>query len=112
MTQPTVVGDESVAPTPVRDQHDRADPSGAGPDAADGLLRVLAHGTLDRARADGPVSAARDLLRAETFLRCLRRHLLQTPREARGDSFDIGLMMIELMIARESLCSPGRPLPF
>jgi hypothetical protein len=68
-----------------------------------GLLGHLARSTSDNARAEGVVFAARELLRMEGLLRAFRAHLLDTPLEDRGDSYNMTLAMIELMIQREAL---------
>jgi hypothetical protein len=77
-------------------------------DAGGGLVRLLARNSAARARTHGVASAARDLFRTESFLRSFRSHLLATPPDARSESYGIGLIMIELMIMRESRRSFGR----
>jgi hypothetical protein len=79
-------------------------------DVPGGLLRLLASDSAERARTHGVSAAVRDLFRTETFLRAFRRHLLLTPPDARGDSYGVGLIIIELMIVRESRHSFRRPL--
>jgi hypothetical protein len=67
-----------------------------------GLLGHLARSTSDNARAEGVVFAARELLRMEGLLRAFRANLLETSLEVRGESYNMTLAMIELMIQREA----------
>lgn len=108
---PTAVDYASAPPTRVHRplEQDGPAPTSGAPNGSDGFLRLLAREAIEQARTAGPASALRDRVRMETFLRTFRRHLLVTPPDARGGSYNVGLIVIELLIARESLRSPGRP---
>lgn len=75
-----------------------------------GVLGHLARTTRKNARDQGVVFAASELFRMESLLRAFRAHLLATPLDVRGDSYNGVLTMIEAMIQREALSRP-QPQP-
>jgi hypothetical protein len=97
--------DRRSATGPPRDRESSGET--AAPSAPGGFVGLLARNTVDTALRRGTVSAICGLLRAETFLRSYRDHLLETPADARSESYNLGLIAIELMIMRESLGIPG-----
>lgn len=67
------------------------------------LITHLAQTTRESVRTRGLTFAAHEIVTMESFLRAFRGHLLTTPIEVRGDSYNMGLAMIESMIVREAM---------
>jgi hypothetical protein len=67
-----------------------------------GFAGRLARTSVATARADGAAAAIREMTRTESFLRVFRSHMLAVPCEERGESYGVGLIVIELMILRET----------
>jgi hypothetical protein len=81
------------------DRRGRSTSTTAGPG---GFAGRLARTSVATARADGASAAIREMIRTESFLRVFRSHMLAVPSEERGDAYGVGLIVIELMILRET----------